>query len=157
MDLTNEQIQAYHQDGYTVIRGLISAVEASRVRTRLIEVFQGKHDWPPVHFQVLNPEQFRNPDGSMIPVGVQGPAKCEEVFKSIADHPHLKTAMAQLLGGAVTRYTDQALIKHRDISGQSFYHQDSYYWRLAPERGCNAWIALDEVGADASALAIVRP
>ena len=55
--------------------------------------------------------------------------------------------MEQLLGGPVERFTDQALIKHRAISGQSFFHQDSFYWHLAPEQGCNSWIALDEVGA----------
>jgi ectoine hydroxylase-related dioxygenase (phytanoyl-CoA dioxygenase family) len=156
MVITDEQVQAYQRDGYTVVRSLITTGEAAAIRARLMEVFEGKHDWPLVHFQVLNPEQFRNQDDSLIPVGVQQPAQCEETFRTIADHPHLQSAMGQLLGGNVTRYTDQALIKHHDISGQSFYHQDSYYWRLDPQRGCNAWIALDEVGANASALAI-RP
>ena len=79
----------------------------------------------------------------------------EEVFKAIADHPNLQSVMGQLLGGPVERFTDQALIKHRAISGQSFFHQDSFYWHLAPEQGCNSWIALDEVGIDGCALAIM--
>ena len=67
--------------------------------------------------------------------------------------------MSQILGGRVVRYTDQCLIKSRHIKteqgGQSFYHQDSYYWRIAPELGCNCWIPFDAVGADAIALAIM--
>ena len=35
------------------------------------------------------------------------------------------------------------------------FHQDSFYWHLAPEQGCNSWIALDEVGVDGCALAIM--
>lgn len=151
---TDHHLQQYRDEGYTVVRGLISSNEVTRVRTRLIEVFEGNHNWPPVHFQILDPSKFLHPDGSYVPIGVQQPARCEQVFCDIADHPNLQRAMAQLLGGPVTRYTDQALIKHRDITGQSFYHQDSYYWRIEPELGCNAWIALDEVGENASALAI---
>jgi ectoine hydroxylase-related dioxygenase (phytanoyl-CoA dioxygenase family) len=83
------------------------------------------------------------------------PAKIDETFRHVADHPHLQGAMAQLLGGPVKRFTDQALIKSKEIDGNSYYHQDSYYWHLKPELGCNSWIALDEVGKDAIALAVL--
>ena len=156
MILKDKQVEEYRNDGYTVARSLISKSEASLVRSRLMEISGGNHDWPLQHFQILNPEHYKNQDGSFIPVGVQQPAQCEEIFETIADHTNLKEAMTQLLDSTVTRYTDQALIKHHDISGQSFYHQDSHYWRLDAQRGCNAWIALDDVGVDASALAI-RP
>ena len=155
MQVTEQQMQQYHAQGYTVIRELISSDEATRVRQRLIELMEGHHDWPDTHFQALDPSKFRNSKGGFIPVGVQLPARQEAVFQAIADHPNLQAAMAQLLGGPVRRFTDQALIKHHDISGQSFCHQDSYYWHLPPKQGCNAWIALDEVGEDASALAIL--
>jgi ectoine hydroxylase-related dioxygenase (phytanoyl-CoA dioxygenase family) len=86
---------------------------------------------------------------------VQRPAKQEQVFRDIADHPNLQSAMAQLLGGPVERFTDQALIKNKTVRGESFYHQDSEYWHIPPEQGANAWIALDEVDREAIALAIL--
>ena len=155
MKLTEEQLQQYRTEGYTVVRRLISLEDIPPVRNRLIDLLEGNHDWPDTHFQVLDPSKFRNQKGEFVPVGVQRPAMREEVFKGIADHPHLESAMAQLLDGPVKRFTDQALIKNRDISGQSFFHQDSYYWHLEPEQGCNAWIALDEVDREACALAIM--
>lgn len=155
MQLTEAQCRQYAEDGYTVVRGLITPEEAARVRARLIELLHGEHGWPLSHFQVLDPARFRNPNGSFVPIGVQQPAEQEEVFREVADHPNLQSAMAQLLGGEVERFTDQALIKSASIEGPSFYHQDSYYWHLNPERGCNTWIALDEVGREASALAIL--
>jgi phytanoyl-CoA hydroxylase len=145
----------YLEEGYAVVRGLISGEEAGRVRGRLMELLNGGHDWPLSHFQVLDPVRFRNPKGGVVPFGVQLPAQQEAVFREIADHPNLQRAMAELLGGPVERFTDQALIKNAAIDGPSFYHQDSFYWRLNPERGCNAWIALDEVGREASALGIL--
>ena len=155
MHLSAQHLQQFREDGYTIVRGLISPEEASAVRGRLMQLMAGDHDWPDTHFQVLDPERFRNEKGGFVPVGVQLPAQQDEVFRAIADHPNLRDAMAALLGGPVTRFTDQALIKHREISGQSFYHQDAYYWGLAPEQGCNAWIALDTADRNAIALAIL--
>ena len=68
--------------------------------------------------------------------------------------------MTALLGGEVELFTDQIGVKHGFITeeqgGRSYYHQDSYYWKIEPELGINCWIPLDEVGPDAIALA-VRP
>ena len=155
MKLDESKLRQYRQDGYTTVEGLISAAEAARARKRLLEIMEGEHDWPDLHFQVLDPGTYRNKRGGFVPIGVQRPARQEAVFREIADHANLRGAMSQLLGGPVKRFTDQALIKNRAIDGQSFYHQDSYYWKIEPGRGCNAWIALDVVGMDASALGIL--
>ena len=67
--------------------------------------------------------------------------------------------MESLLGGPVVKFTDQTLMKsaHNPSpqGGRSYYHQDSYYWRIDPRLGCNCWIALDEVGPDAIALGLI--
>ena len=158
--LTQQQRDQYRDEGYTVVRRLISPEEAAYVRTRLMDLLEGTHDWPDTHFQVIQLPQTQNAEPGnakveFVPIGVQRPAQREQVFKKIADHPNLQSAMAQLLGGPVKLFTDQALIKNRAISGQSFYHQDSDYWRIPHKQGCNAWIALDEFDAEASALAIM--
>ena len=155
MQLSEAQQQQYQEEGYTVVRGLISPAEAGEVRARLMDLLAGDHDWPDEHFQVLDPTRFRNDRGGYLPLGVQQPAKRDEVFRTIADHPNMQSAMTQLLGGQVVRYTDQALIKNKAVRGESFYHQDSDYWHIPPAQGANAWIALDEVDQDAIALAVL--
>ncbi len=155
MILSEDQIRQYQEDGYTVVPGLVSEAETAPVRKRLIEIRDGDHDWPDSHFRVMNPEEIKNKRGGMLPVGVQKPARQEAIFRTIADHPNLQSAMAQLLGGPVQRYTDQAIIKNKERDGQSFYHQDSFYWKLPPKQGCNAWIAFDNVDKNASALGIL--
>ena len=155
MELTPDQKTQYEAEGYTWVRGLISPEELAPVRARLMELLDGEHDWPDTHFQVLDPGAYKNKKGGPVPIGVQRPSKQEEVFRNIADHGNLQAAMAQLLGGPAKRFTDQALIKNKVIDGQSFYHQDSYYWKIKPQLGCNSWIAMDTVGANASALSIL--
>ena len=95
----------------------------------------------------------------MIPGGVQNPARHGETFRAVADHPNLQAAMSQLLGGVVKRYTDQCLIKTawiKEAQGlRTYYHQDSYYWLLKPQFGCNVWIPGDPVGPGAIALAVL--
>ncbi len=44
---------------------------------------------------------------------------------------------------------------YREQGGCSYYHQDSYYWKIAPELGYDCWIPLTSVGIDASALAVM--
>lgn len=156
MVINSDLQKQYKEEGYTVVRGLIPPEELAPLRRRLMELHDGEHDWPVKHFQVLNPEKHKNPKGGYVPVGVQQPASREKIFASIADHPNLVGAMAALLNGSsVKRYTDQALIKDPEIGGESFYHQDSKYWHIGPELGCNSWIALDDVDRGASALAIL--
>ena len=60
MQLTEEQLEQYKTEGYTVVRGLISPDEGCRVRNRLMDLLTGEHDWPDTHFQVLDPSKFRN-------------------------------------------------------------------------------------------------
>lgn len=160
MDLTAAHKQQYDADGYTLVRNLVPATELAPLREILIGFEHDYQGWPPrSHFQVLDPERYRNDTGESVPVGVQQPARHSDLFRRIADHPNLQRAMATLLGGEVVRFTDQSLIKWGWLKeaqgGKSFYHQDSYYWRLDPKLGCNVWIPMDDVDRNAIALAVM--
>ena len=108
---------------------------------------------------MLDPGRYTSEGGGPLPGGIQHPAGREEVFARIADHPRLTEAMAALLGGPVKRYTDQIGVKHAAVAeeqgSRSYFHQDSFYWKIDPELGCNCWIPLTEVGVAASALAVM--
>jgi hypothetical protein len=157
--LTGGQLKQYHADGYLFVPGLIPAEEMAAAHRILLELEAGKQDgWSLEHFQFFDPSKVRSPGGGKIPGGVQQPASQSKVFQAIADHENLRSAMRQILGGPVERFTDQSLIKSKYVQseqgGQTFFHQDSYYWRIEPQLGCNCWIPFDEVGPDAIALAI---
>jgi ectoine hydroxylase-related dioxygenase (phytanoyl-CoA dioxygenase family) len=156
---SEKQRLQYKNEGYTVVKNLIPVGQTDAVREMLLEILEGNHNWPDSHFQILDPTLYKSKKGGFLPVGVQQPAKMSSVFVGIADHPRLQAAMSELLDGPVSRYTDQALIKSTYIKeeqgGATFFHQDSYYWHIEPELGCNSWIALDDVNKDEIALAVL--
>ena len=156
---TEMHLRQYREEGYCLVEELIPAdlIEAARQRT--MEIAGALADWPSRHFQVLDPDRYKAAGGSPLPGGIQQPASQEDVFARITDHPRLAEVMAALLGGPVERFTDQIGVKHAAVveeqGGRSYFHQDSFYWKIAPELGCNCWIPLTEVGVEASALAVM--
>jgi len=157
--LNPTQLQQYRDEGYCLVRNLIPSAVGAAVRQRTLAVIADLPAWGNRACQVLDPQRYQNHAGQPLPAGIQLPAQEEAVFQTMADHPNLATAMGQLLGGAVQRFTDQVGIKHGCIKeaqgGCSYYHQDSYYWHIKPELGCNCWISLDSVGTNAIALAVI--
>ncbi len=157
--VSSASITHYREEGYCLIPNLIPPALIEAARQRALDIGQHLAAWPSGHFQVLDPERYRSQSDTPLPAGIQQPASQEAVFAEVADHANLADAMAAILGGPVERFTDQIGIKHGELSeaqgGRSYYHQDSYYWKIAPELGCNCWIPLTSVGVDASALAIV--
>lgn len=114
--------------------------ELAPLRAQAQHFLDGHDDWPDTHFRILDPGNSPIPRGGFLPIGVQNPSRREEAFRRVAHHPNLHSAMAQLLDGEVELYTDQFLLRHGAVNsgdgGGTFYHQDSYYWRFQPERGC---------------------
>jgi ectoine hydroxylase-related dioxygenase (phytanoyl-CoA dioxygenase family) len=92
-------------------------------------------------------------------MGLQRPGLNEDVFGCIAEHQNIKSAMGSVLGGEVELFTEQIGIKpgwiEQEQGGRSYFHQDSWYWKIDPELGCNCWIPMDFVDRDAIALAVM--
>lgn len=159
MPVTSEHIQTYREEGYCLIKNLIPEDVVEQVRVRTMEIAGDTPDWPVHHFQVIDPQRYKNPNGKAYPAGIQQPASQEKLFSDMADHPALVEAMAGLLGGKVNRFTDQIGVKHgfltEEQGGCSYFHQDSFYWHIEPQLGCNCWIPMSEVGQGSIALAVV--
>tara|TARA_R110002111_G_scaffold253058_1_gene318157 strand:- start:124 stop:882 length:759 start_codon:yes stop_codon:yes gene_type:complete len=153
-----EPKQTYLNEGYSLKRDLIPQDVISATRERVYEMMGDQPDWANRSWQVLDPAYSQNRKGQPLPIGIQRPALSEAVFDAVAHHPNLIAAAAELLGGEVELFTDQIGVKHGFITeeqgGRSYYHQDSYYWKIEPNLGLNCWIPLDDVDVDAIALGI---
>jgi ectoine hydroxylase-related dioxygenase (phytanoyl-CoA dioxygenase family) len=152
-----EHVQHYTDLGYCVVPGLIPTDDIDAARERLEEINATRPPWNPACFQDLDPARCRGKDP--VAGGIQRPGSQEEVFARVAEHPRMAAAMTALLDGPVELFTDQLGIKHgwndTPQGGRSYVHQESWYWNIAPELGCNCWIPLHDVGADAIALAVM--
>lgn len=149
----------YRDEGYLLEPGLIPNDLIEACRQRVLEVIEERPGWDPRRFQDLDPAVFRSSAGHPVPVGIQRPASEEEVFSHVAHHPGLVEAMRNLLEGNVQLSTDQIGVKHGwldvEQGGRSYFHQDSWYWKIEPEMGCNCWIPLQDVGQNDIALAVM--
>ena len=152
-------IHQYRRQGFCLLEGLIPPALIEAAWQRVQEIIDHPPDWPSGHFQVLDPAEYCAASGDPLPKGMQRPGLEESVFAAVAEHPNLSQAMAALLGGEVELFTDQVGVKHGRIQteqgGCSFFHQDSWYWKIEPELGCNCWIPMHKVGKDAIALSVM--
>ena len=152
-----EYVEQYRDIGYCVVPQLIPDEDIAAVAERVDEIVQRRPAWESPRFQDLDPS--RCPGDGPTPAGIQRPALEEEVFARVAKHPRLADVMAGLLGRPSELFTDQIGVKHgwidNEQGGRSYFHQDSWYWKIAPELGCNCWIPLHEVGTHAIALAVM--
>ena len=115
--LTQEQIQAYHDDGYLIVRSLFDAEEIELLRRTAIADRQ------------MNQKSFGRADGEGGTVrltlwnqpgnGIYGMyARCNRVVN----------AMEQLLGGEVYHYHSKMILKDPEVGGAWAWHQDYGYW-----------------------------
>jgi hypothetical protein len=142
--LTPQQIDSFWSRGYLKLDQLLTLPEVEVLKERLDDVLNGRVEWPKSCFQILDPNKYRSPTGDVMPEGIQGPARQDERFQAIAEHPRLIEVMKDLMGPDVKRYTDQVIMKSPGISPATFFHQDGFYWKNTPEKTVNCWIALDD-------------
>lgn len=131
-------IEAFRQDGYVVLRGLLSPSELARYgaavdrgvarRAAGVPPFEERSRYQQAFLQCLNLWE-----------------DCEDV-RPLTFHPRIARAAAELLGVPALRiWHDQALYKESGGRGTDPHH-DQAYWPLAEANTITAWIAFD--GAD---------
>lgn len=99
--MTTANKQQYDETGYALKEGLIPREVTDAVRMRVHEIIENQPEWGARSFHCVDPEFKRSSKGQPYPGGLQLPARHEEVFATMANHPNLVDAMAELLGGEV--------------------------------------------------------
>lgn len=157
--VTEDHVRQYKEEGYCHVEGLIPPELMAAAFERVLEIVEDPPDWQKGRFHLFDPDQYQAAAGVPLPKGLQRPGLEEEAFAQVAEHDNLKQAMAGVLGGDVELFTDQIGIKHgwvdNEQGGRSYFHQDSWYWKIDPELGCNCWIPFSDVGKDEIALSVM--
>lgn len=134
--LTDEQVEAYHRDGYLIVPGLY---DAKRVR-----------QWKASMQEALMAEPEKISSG----VRVWFPSK---------DFPHallgamtdklLTQILRQLIGPSIEFLSAKALIKDQETTLATPWHIDWFYWHGTPKT--SIWIALDDATVENGCLRFV--
>lgn len=121
--LSQQQLAAYHRDGYHFPVSVLSEMEVSRFRTKL-ETHEAKTGAP-------LQGNFRH--------------KAHLLFTwvdELVHHPKIVDAVSDVLGPNLFCWTTNFFIKEPQSAGFVSWHQDAFYWGLSKDAVVTAWVAL---------------
>ena len=156
MQLTPEQLEAYHRQGYVVVEDLVSSVEVEALHNRLREY---THDGRPlgsirvqIEPRVQRGELEVNHPGDAIRK-VDSLVEGDELFRKLGLNENIVGIISQVLGSDIKMFRNALLMKPPEVGSQKGWHQDSPYWPIQPMNLCSCWFALDDATAENGCLA----
>lgn len=157
--LTCEQLEAYHRDGYIAVEDLVSSKEVDELGRRLREY---SHDGrPPGEIRIqVEPRVERgelkvdHPGDGIRKVGnlVQG----DDLYRALGLHENIVGIIEQILGPDIKIFRNDLLMKPPEVGSQKGWHQDSPYWPIKPMALCSFWFTLDDATLENGCLAVLR-
>ena len=147
--LTDDQLRAWQDDGYLLVRGMFDAGEVEALRDRFHRLGEGidraPERWQPKwesddplerYPRVMHPHRF-----------------CEPSLKALLK-PQVGQVLAALFGESAVACQSMFYYKPPGSPGQAL-HQDNFYLAVQPGTCIAAWTALDETDADNGGLYVV--
>ena len=134
-NISDSQVEAFHRDGYLILRSLLDPEEADILRQT------AKAD---AAFQ-KNAYDLKDGEGGATKLALWNKAG-ENVYGTVARCPRIVDTMEKLLGDEVYHYHSKMSIKEPFTGGAWSWHQDYGYWYM---NGClypdmaSAFIAVD--------------
>lgn len=117
MRLTEDQLNAYHRDGYLFLPELFSSQEVAVMKEQLPELFAECSERRVVE------------KSSGVVRSVYGSHNTNEVFRRLTRHPRLATPAEQILGHSVYVYQFKINAKVAFLGDVWEWHQDYIFWQ----------------------------
>lgn len=153
-----EEYKAFRQQGFLVVRGLVSPEEIAELRQHTEDLMQGQLPEQQAQMQ----ERDVNKDGGVTCQGLEAPPehlspveKAQyflrihmlhrklELHERYMLHPRVLDVLEAIIGPDVLAMQTMLFLKPPGKPGQG-WHQDSYYIPTHPDSLCGAWIAIDD-------------
>jgi hypothetical protein len=150
--LTPEGLARFHDDGFTVVRGLFGPAEIAL----LCGEFAALHAAGPVpgHFEPRAVEAGRPADPLAEYPRVMHPHEINPVARGFLLDPRLRRILETLLGEEVLAAQSMFYFKPPGARGQAL-HQDNFYLRVEPGTCVAAWVACDDIDRENGGLEVV--
>ena len=156
MQLTPEQLEAYHRQGYVVVEDLVSSVEVEALHNRLREYTHDGRPLGSIRVQiepcVQRGELEVNHPGDAIRK-VDSLVEGDDLFRKLGLNENIVGIISQILGPDIKMFRNALLMKAPEVGSQKGWHQDSPYWPIQPMNLCSCWFALDDATAENGCLA----
>ena len=145
--LTDEELEAYADDGFVVVENLLSDEEVAGLQTRLRDYSHGGRSQEKIRVwiepRVERGELSVKDPGDGIRK-IDGLVESDELYNRLALHQNILGIMQQILGPDIKMWRNSLLLKPPDVGSQKGMHQDSPYWPIEPMDLCSCWFAIDD-------------
>ncbi len=130
---------SFHEQGYLVVRGLVSEQEVAELREHVEDLVYGR-----VQVRGLEPPAPGTPIEEIERryLRIHMLHRQLEIHERFLLHPRILDVLEALIGPDVMAMQSMLFIKPPGGEGQG-YHQDSYYIPTYPDTLCGAWLAVD--------------
>jgi len=135
--ITEQQIKAYREDGFTGPVQVLTAEEVAKYRAGL--------------------EQFEHASGKKLDFPER--SKSHLLFEwadAIVHHPKILDAVEALIGPNILLYHLTMHIKEPQTDAIVVWHQDDDYFRLTPAEQVTAWVALSDATESAGCMKMIQ-
>ncbi len=141
-ELTDDQVNFYHQHGYLAGVQLLDDAQLRELREELLRLMDPHH---PRHDLFYEFHSNESADADRVLFHALGAWRIEPGFHDLLWHAPFTKAASQLLNGAVRFWHDQLFCKPAKHGGVVAWHQDYSYWtRTKPMAHLTCWIGLDD-------------
>jgi phytanoyl-CoA hydroxylase len=151
MTLTTAQAEEFRENGFLIIRNVLTADELATMRQRADEIAGGNlPDGSPITRQIepaiqrgeTKVETYEDSLRKMVGLALAR----DDVFEAHAKRPKIVAMMQALLGPDLTLYDDQLFMKAPRVGSRQPYHQDqpAGFYIDPPDQLVTCWTALDE-------------
>ncbi len=159
--LTEAQRQKYWEDGYLLVRGLLSRADVERYNARAREFALG--NLPPGS-QRMVVKDVRVAKGLVQPDDPEkgiwkylNPDRYDPLFAAYPSRPELLDVVEQLLGPDLKAFLMMYIYKPPGIDFVHPYHQDAAYFFFEPHDSVlGTWVPMDRVGSDNGTISVIR-
>ena len=156
--LSQDELDAYHRDGFLVIEDLLGRQEVEALGVRLEEYTHGDRRSDKVTLQaeprVSRGElQVAHPGDGIRKVS--GLVEGDDLFRTLGLHPNIVGIVEQILGPDLKMFRNALLLKPPQVGSQKGMHQDSPYWPIEPMDLCSCWFALDDATEENGCLGVI--
>ena len=145
-ELREDQVEAFHRDGFLIGIDLLTEDQAGELRARLESIGERLEELKERLYEV-EVAYLERPDEVVL--HFLGAWMVDEWFHDLPFHPGVSVPLAQLLGVERLRFWhDQVFWKPARHPGIVPWHQDYSYWtRTEPANHVTMFVTLDDMGA----------
>lgn len=158
VQLTDQQLAAYHRDGYVVVEDLLPLDEVETLRNRVREYTHGGR--PPGSIQVQIEPRIQRRELTVNHPGdgvrkLTGLVEGDDLFRQLGLNENIVGIIEQIVGPDIKMFRNALLLKPPQVGSAKGTHQDSPYWPIEPMELCSCWFTLDDATAENGCMAVL--